>query len=235
MIGIYKFTNKIDGKSYIGQSVDIHKRFLEHKNRHDIFGKKDRAIEDTYFHSMLRHYGFHNFDFEVLEECSKEQLNTKEKYYISFYNTLYPNGYNKTSGGESGSLNKLNSYDDLMKIISLLKNSSLSNLEIGALFGVSDQTISDINSGRSWFQDDTHYPIRDGRYIANKRYTTKRKQILKTRKCVRPNKEELEKLLIHNSYKTVGKIFGVSGTAVQKWCKLYEIPQKANLTISIAT
>ena len=161
MIGIYKFTNKLTGESYIGQSRDIHKRYIQHKNRHEICLHEDLPKEDTYFHSMLRHYGFHNFDFEVLEECEISELNEKEIYYIQKYNALYPNGYNKDKGGNIPHPIALKSYNDVDEIIELLKTTKLSNIEIGEKYGVSDQAISDINNGRAWVRDDIDYPIRN--------------------------------------------------------------------------
>lgn len=165
MIGIYKFTNKLTGESYIGQSTNLRKRYIQHKNRHDKFGKKTHAKEDTYFHSMLRHYGFHNFEYEVLEECTKEQLNAREMYYIEFYNSLYPNGYNRTHGGNSPHTLLIKDFDTVNEIKELLKTSLLTNIEIGKMYGVSDQSICDINSGRTWFDDNTEYPIRGRRRL----------------------------------------------------------------------
>ncbi len=91
MIGIYKITNKINGKCYIGQSVDIERRLNEHKNC-----KVDKPI-----YRAFKKYGIDNFTFEILEECSQEELNEKEIYYINFYNsTTDGNGYNLEHGGE---------------------------------------------------------------------------------------------------------------------------------------
>lgn len=91
MIGIYKITNKINGKCYIGQSVDIERRFNEHKNC-----KVDKPL-----YRAFKKYGIDNFTFEILEECSQEELNEKEIYYIVFYNsTTDGNGYNLEHGGE---------------------------------------------------------------------------------------------------------------------------------------
>ena len=69
MIGIYKITNKINGKIYIGQSNDIKRRFLEHTYR-------DKLPIDI----AIKKYGKENFSFEILEECPTEQLNEKETY-----------------------------------------------------------------------------------------------------------------------------------------------------------
>lgn len=88
MIGIYKITKKIDGKSYIGQSNDIQRRFNEHKT------KKGLIIDQA-----IQKYGISAFNFEILEECSLEELNSREKYWIAFYNTYKGFGYNCNEGG----------------------------------------------------------------------------------------------------------------------------------------
>ena len=88
MIGIYKITKKINGKSYIGQSNDIQRRFNEHKT------KKDLIIDQA-----IQKYGISAFNFEILEECSLEELNSCEKYWIAFYNTYKGFGYNCNEGG----------------------------------------------------------------------------------------------------------------------------------------
>lgn len=243
MIGIYKFTNKITGDSYIGQSVDIRKRYIQHKNRYDTFGGKTEARENTYFHEMLRHYGFHNFEFEVLEECNRDQLNEKEVYYIRAYNTLYPHGYNLTRGGNSPHTMSIKDVNTVDSIKELLKTSLLTNGEIGKMFDVSDQTICDINSGRTWFDSDTKYPIRDRkRVMAPEKIHCKScgKEITKyadthycqdcykktIRKVVnRPSRDVLYSLLIDNSFKKVGSMYGVSDRAVRKWCDSYNIPR----------
>jgi group I intron endonuclease len=91
MTGIYKITNKINGKFYIGQSVDIERRFMEHKTPHGTI---------TSIKLAMRKYGKENFLFEVIEECSEEDLDEREMYWIA---TLKPQ-YNRCSGG-TGSKN----------------------------------------------------------------------------------------------------------------------------------
>lgn len=68
MIGIYKITNNINGKVYIGQSIDINKRWKEHKYRSQIPNKE----YDKYLYRAFRKYGLENFTFEILEECTYE-------------------------------------------------------------------------------------------------------------------------------------------------------------------
>lgn len=91
--GIYKITNQITKECYIGQSIDVAKRFKDHaKCGLDI----DRPQGNKLYQSMLE-YNLWNFSFELLEECPKEQLNEKEKFYISLYDSCNY-GYNSTTG-----------------------------------------------------------------------------------------------------------------------------------------
>lgn len=86
--GIYKVTNKINGKVYIGQSVDIGRRWREHMN----------AKDDIYFHKAIQKYGVENFKWEVIERCKKKDLDEREIYWIEYYDS-FNNGYNCTRGG----------------------------------------------------------------------------------------------------------------------------------------
>jgi len=90
---IYKATNKINGKIYIGKTTTfLEQRMSEHK-RHSKSCK-------TGFHSAIQKYGFINFEFEVLFECDDiDTLNRKEIELISLYNTI-KNGYNRSIGGD---------------------------------------------------------------------------------------------------------------------------------------
>lgn len=87
MIGIYKITNLINGKSYIGQSKNIEHRFKEHMYHSQTDLDKDIHI-----------YGLNNFSFDILEICEIDQLDEKEAYYINLYDTRNT-GYNIIAGG----------------------------------------------------------------------------------------------------------------------------------------
>jgi group I intron endonuclease len=91
VIGIYKITHLDSGKCYIGQSVNVFKRWKGHSN---LARKKKSAIQ----HAFVL-YGIDKFSFEVLEECDREMLNDREVHWISFFDSVSPNGYNLTSGG----------------------------------------------------------------------------------------------------------------------------------------
>ena len=88
---IYKFTNMINGKSYIGKSKRIKRRFQEH-----VMGTVWRTSgQKSYISKAIGKYGIENFSFEILKECScPEEMNVKEAEFINYYNTLSPNGYN---------------------------------------------------------------------------------------------------------------------------------------------
>lgn len=78
MIGIYKITNLLNGKIYVGQSIDIDERFLAHKRE-----------PPPKMHEDVELFGWENFEFEVLEECSREVLNDRENFYIEKLNPEY--------------------------------------------------------------------------------------------------------------------------------------------------
>lgn len=99
MIGIYKITKKENGKAYIGQSNNIERRFIQHCYK----GEKARIPLDV----AIKKYGKDAFTFEVIEECSSEQLNEREAYWIKYYDTV-KNGYNCSEGGEQQSIGENN-------------------------------------------------------------------------------------------------------------------------------
>lgn len=99
MIGIYKITNKLNNKAYIGQSNDIERRFREHQTK----GEASRIPLDI----AIQKYGKENFLYEVLEECEIEQLNEKESYWITTLET-HLKGYNCNAGGEQSSIGESN-------------------------------------------------------------------------------------------------------------------------------
>lgn len=103
MIGVYKIQNQINKKVYIGQSIDIHKRWAEHRSA--AFNPNEPRY-DSQLYQAIRKYGLKQFTFEVLKTISPEQysrcaLNELERYYIALYNS-FKDGYNATPGGEYG-------------------------------------------------------------------------------------------------------------------------------------
>ena len=99
---IYKITNLINNKIYIGQTnITIEERFKQHI--YNSFNHKQNKDEYDYpVHRAIRKYGKENFTIEILEECPQEQLNEKEREYIMQFNS-YNLGYNATLGGDGQS------------------------------------------------------------------------------------------------------------------------------------
>ena len=94
MAYIYKITNQINQKAYIGKTEYTNpiKRWQEHKRESSKTRNNHRAI-----YRAINKYGIENFIFEILEETLNP--NEREQYYIQYYNT-YHNGYNETLGGD---------------------------------------------------------------------------------------------------------------------------------------
>lgn len=253
--GIYKITNIINGKVYIGQSVDIKRRWRNHKK--EAFYEKSHSYNYPLY-CAIRKYGIKNFAFEILEECSKEDLNEKEKYYITEYNTCNKQyGYNQTEGGDSPPHPLTLSESEISEILHRLKTTLDNTSMIGDDYGVSYSTIRDINVGKVYRRDSEVYPIRPniGKLCEDKDnggYKIKEPKIhtcricgaqvwqegnlrvtcqhLRARKIERPEPLTLAKMIKENGFEQTGKIFNVSGNAIKRWCDEYKIPRhKAEL------
>lgn len=155
---IYKITNKINGKKYIGQTNNPKRRFLEHINR----GYEKEVGKVLYY--AFDKYGVDNFTFEVIEEV--ENYNEREKYWIDFYNS-FEDGYNMTPGGEeppcfTGESSHMCSHSEeqINQIIYLLQNTKLSTKDIAKTFNYNVSSINRINNGEIWFNSEYNYPLR---------------------------------------------------------------------------
>jgi hypothetical protein len=107
---IYVITNTVNNKKYVGQTrshrLNHNKyrpfgymgRFKDHIN--ECYTKKQSGSK--YLNSALLKYKVETFTCEKILECSIDELDNYEVHYIKEYNTMYPNGYNLTSGGRSG-------------------------------------------------------------------------------------------------------------------------------------
>ena len=104
MCGIYKIENLINGKIYVGKSIDIQKRFRTHIN--DSFNE-NKPEYNHLIHKAIRKYKVENFSFDVIEECNEDELDSKEMYWIHVYDCCVLDGrnkgYNMTRGGEGSS------------------------------------------------------------------------------------------------------------------------------------
>lgn len=160
MKGIYKFTNKINHKVYIGKSQNLEQRYQSHKRN---YNNKNLQDYNTKFYRALRKYGFNNFDYEIIEQSNdftNEEINEKEKYYIQLYNSIY-NGYNIQAGGEDTAVPRKLTEQQILEIKTLLSTSTILFKDIANKYNVSDSLISMINSGATWNNIGSYtYPIR---------------------------------------------------------------------------
>ena len=235
MIGIYKITNLINHKIYIGQSVNIEQRWKEHRKL-----MNSQRCKHFPLYRAFNKYGIENFSFKIIRQCSKKELNQLEKFYIKKYNCVVPLGYNCTLGGETSVPIILNQ-KQAEEIKELLATTSLTQEEIGKRYNVSQNTISDINTGYCWVSENISYPIR--------KYAIKKKEYHciecgknitrgatrcsdcdkknKQRNSKKPSREILKDLIRNNSFTSIGRNFKVSDNAIRKWCDSYNLPRKA--------
>lgn len=133
---IYKITNNVNGKVYIGQTIQtIKERFYQH-----CATKCSDSVLNMAIHIAIKKYGKSNFTIEVIEEVDKDSLNDREKFWIEYYNS-YNNGYNSTRGGQDSS-----THCKELDTESIIKeyNSGKSLRSIGNTFKVDKQTIKDL-------------------------------------------------------------------------------------------
>lgn len=120
--GIYLVTNLKTGNQYVGQSVDIQRRFTSH-HLCDYNNPNDDCY-NTKFYQALRKHGLATFKVEIIEECDREKLNEREMYWIKYYDTFH-NGYNSTEGGTSWSPNIHSKETEEKRRLTREKNQSL--------------------------------------------------------------------------------------------------------------
>lgn len=99
---IYCITNKLNNKSYVGQSVNAEERWKDH-----IYDAKRQigktAISKKFpIHNAIAKYGEQEFIWQIIDQCENiDEANEAEEFYISYLQTLFPNGYNLLPGGKN--------------------------------------------------------------------------------------------------------------------------------------
>lgn len=92
---IYKITNKVNGKIYIGKTL----KTIEGRWKDHVEDYQRPRFEKRPLYSAMKKYGVENFSVEEVEECSSEILSEREIYWIDFYDS-FRSGYNATKGGD---------------------------------------------------------------------------------------------------------------------------------------
>lgn len=189
--GIYCITNLRNGKRYIGQSIDIERRWKQHKDT------AMKGVNLSLLHKALREQGEDNFKFEVLCYCPEDMLTQSERYYILLLKTLskdtYPGGYNvvlpegtdnPTFTNEEVSLPSLDRSvgqdvpQELEVVAYCLAHTKMTYSEIATQVGVTEEQVIDIDEGYAVKFDRYDYPIRGSRLSKARR--TARQEGIKT-------------------------------------------------------
>lgn len=132
MAYIYKITNTVNNKVYIGKtSYTVEKRFQQHCTDSKKLSLKDRPL-----YRAFNKYGIENFTVEIIEEVSEEESSIREIYWIDQYGS-YNSGYNATLGGEGKSI-----YNH-QEIINMLKEIPYPKI-VSSYFNCSTSLIQDL-------------------------------------------------------------------------------------------
>lgn len=185
---IYKITNLINNKCYIGQTSNFRKRKREH-----IAGDYNSLI-----YQAICKYGINSFTFEILAECSDNLIDAMEVHTIKYYNSIAPNGYNLESGG---SVHK--THNEITK-------KKISDKNKGKKFGPHSQEWKDkiakineerkkLNPPKEKVKKDPHW--RKGRKLSE---ATKRK-MSESSKHIKLSPEHIEKLRRLNTGKIMSQ------------------------------
>lgn len=191
---IYKATNLINGKVYIGKTT---MPFAQRKSKHKYNAfKEDGDAYEYHFYRAIRKYGWDNFKWEIIDEAdTKEELNEKEVFWIEYYDSYY-NGYNMTKGGDGTvGVDRLIGEDnptakltekDVIEIKKLLIEGNKTKTEIADMFNVTLSCIMCISKNKSW----KHVYV-DGwdEYLANQKGSLTEDDVIMIKKMLLEGKQ----------------------------------------------
>lgn len=133
---IYKITNILNNKCYIGQThFTVEKRWKEHKE-----DSHKESLRKRPLYNAIRKYGIENFIIETLEEVEDILLNEREIYWIDYYNSYGKTGYNATLGGDGQGVNRKYNYNEIALFLQQNKNVKITAKK----FNCSNSTVSEI-------------------------------------------------------------------------------------------
>lgn len=144
---IYCITNKVNGKQYVGKTMDtVEQRFKEHLRNVNTERNKKRPL-----YAAFKKYGINSFIVSTLEECEESLLNEREIFWINKLDT-YRNGYNATCGGDG--FTKYN-YEAIWE-----KYQELQNIQATArLFGCDRRVVRSIINKHGIFNNTGGVPV----------------------------------------------------------------------------
>ena len=155
---IYKITNNINGKIYIGQS----KNTLERWKTHCKFSRNNSVIDKA-----INYYGKEIFSIEIVER-QITNYNEREAYWIKYYDCKVPKGYNLTDGGENPPVfygtkhpnASIKNEQVLSQLILDLIDTNKSYDELANIYHTNKKTVMGINNGTRYFNAALEYPLR---------------------------------------------------------------------------
>lgn len=134
---IYKITNTLNDKVYIGQTIKtVQKRFTQHKNN-----SNKEYFSQIVLYKAFNKYGIENFICEEIEEVPNDKLDEREKYWIEYYDSYF-NGYNSTLGGRATQLYNWDT-DDIIEKYMILKSARAVAKEIGCDHSTIDRILNE--------------------------------------------------------------------------------------------
>ena len=134
---IYKITNTLNDKVYIGQTIKtVQKRFTQHKNN-----SNKEYFSQIVLYKAFNKYGIENFICEEIEEVPNDKLDEREKYWIQYYDSYF-NGYNSTLGGRATQLYNWDT-DDIIEKYMILKSARAVAKEIGCDHSTIDRILNE--------------------------------------------------------------------------------------------
>lgn len=152
---VYKITNKLNGKIYIGQSLNTQRRWKEHQAS---------WVQNSIINKAVRKYGPENFEIEILYKG--ENYNEKEKYFIEHFDSINK-GYNLLPGGEEppilkGDKNPATTHEEewVDALVERIAETKDSFREIAIDFNCAVSTVERINRGELRARENLTYPIR---------------------------------------------------------------------------
>ena len=206
---IYKHTNKLNGKSYIGQTSQ--KAIRRWRNG---YGYKESPI----FYAAIQKYGFDNFTHEIIEEnlATKELANQREQYWIAHYHTwIYDpkcQGYNSTQGGTYNNTTALQKKVFQLDIDSNILATFDSISEAARYFNVSPDRITRCCNNQKGYQTAGGYYWSFADDYSQNKITQ-----LRRRRVIRLDSEGNE--VIFNTVTEAANSIGVNRSSISRACK----------------
>ena len=205
MIGIYKITNKLNGKVYIGQSINIEKRWRQH-------------ISDPGYdiHNAIKKYGKENFSFEVLLECPADMLDVWETDMINLYDCVTPKGYNIVPYGKGTSQKCREMCSKRMKENNPMKNPETAKRVAEKLKGTHHGRITDhmrISSSKRMKENNPMKNLETAKRVAEK---------------LRGRKANRETTIKRSKYTKILQ-YDLNGNLIREWELISDISKTLNI------